>query len=104
MRKYIECLENSKLFLARVTGINFSAKEMKYHAYWRIKNQTEAEEKVNQKQRLAGKDIPTEERTSVWNKSREIHKQLSEGLVSYMEEIVLAKFVKINSLLLFLYF
>ena len=52
-------MEDSKL-LARVTSFNFSTKEVKYHAYCRIKYQTEAEGKVNQKRRLAGKGIPTE--------------------------------------------
>ena len=41
--------------------------------------------------RLAGKDIPTGESTSVWHKSREIHKKSFETLVSYLKEIVFAK-------------
>ena len=40
---------------------------------------------------LEGKDIPTEESTSVWLKSTEIHKKSFETLVSYLEEIVFAK-------------
>ena len=117
-------------FLARVTGVNFSAKEVKYHADCRIKYQTEAEGKVTQKRSLAGKDIPTEESTSVWCRSREIHKKLFEALVCYLKEtafaekeevflqtfmpelfwfyisskLFLAKFSKINLLLLFLHF
>ena len=83
-------MEDSK-FLARVTGVNFSAKEVKYHAYCRIKYQTEAKGKLNQKRRLEGKDIPTEESTSVWHKSRQIHKKSFEAKVSYLEEIVFGK-------------
>ena len=83
-------MEDSKL-LARVNGVNFSAKEVKYHAYCRIKYQTETEGKVNQKRCLAGKDIPTEESTSVWHKSREIYKKSFEALVSYFEGIVFEK-------------
>ena len=64
---------------------------MKYHAYCRIKYYTDAEGKVNQMQRLAGKDIPTKESTSVWHQSREIHKKSFETLLSYLEEIVFAK-------------
>ena len=90
MRKYIEWMEDSKL-LARVTRVNFSAKEVRYHAYCRIKYQTEAEGKVNQKRRLAGKDIPTEESNNIWHKSREIHKKSFEALVSCLEEIILEK-------------
>ena len=90
VRKYIEWMEDSKL-LARVNGVNFSAKEVKYHAYCRIKYQTETEGKVNQKRCLAGKDIPTEESTSVWHKSREIYKKSFEALVSYFEGIVFEK-------------
>ena len=64
---------------------------MKYNAYCRIKYQTEAEGKVNQKRRLAGKDIPTEESTSVWCRSREIHKKLFEALVCYLKETAFAE-------------
>ena len=90
VRKYTEWMEDSK-FLVRVTGVNFSAKEVKYHAYCRIKYQTETKGKVNQKRRLAGKDISTEESTSVWHKSREIQKKSFVALVSYLEEIVFQK-------------
>ena len=41
--------------------------------------------------RLAGKDIPTKESTSVWRKSREIHKKSFKTLLSHLEEIVFAK-------------
>ena len=83
-------MEDSKL-LARITGVNFSAKEVKYHAYCRIKCSAEAEGKVNQMGRYAGKDIPTEKSASVWHKNGEIHKKSFEILVSYLEEIVFAK-------------
>ena len=83
-------MDDSKL-LARVTNVKFSVKEVKYHAYCRIKYQTETEGKVNQKRRLAGEDIPTEESTSLWHKSREIHKKSFEALVNCLEEIVFAK-------------
>ena len=65
-------MEDSKL-LAQVTGVNFSAKEVKYHMFSRNKYQIEAERKVIQKQHLVGKDIPTAESTSVWHMSREIY-------------------------------
>ena len=90
VRKYIEWMEDSKP-LARVTGVNFSAKDVKYHECCRVKYQTEAEGKVNQKRRLVGKDIPTKESTSAWHKSREIHKKSFEALVSCLEEIVFEK-------------
>ena len=64
VRKYIEWMEGSKL-LARVTSVNFSIIEVKYHAYCRIKYQTEAKGKVNQKRRLVQKNMPNEESTSV---------------------------------------
>ena len=42
-------------------------------------------------QRLAGKDTPTEDSTSVWHKRRKIDKKLFETLISYLEEIVFKK-------------
>lgn len=56
-------MEDSKL-LTQVADINFSAEEVRYHAYCRIKYQTEVQGKVIQKQCLAGKNIPIEESTS----------------------------------------
>ena len=53
-------MEDSKL-LTRAADITFSAEEVRYHAYCRIKYQTEAQGKVIQKQCLAGKNIPNEE-------------------------------------------
>ena len=77
VRKYIEWMKDSKL-LTRVAGVNFSAEEVRYHAYCRIKYQAEAQGKVNQKQSLAGKNIPNEESTSFSHKQREIHNKLFE--------------------------
>ena len=85
-KKYIEWMEDSKL-LTRVAGVNFSAEEVRYHAYCRIKYQAEAQGKVNQKQSLAGKSIPNEEsfsqvfHTSFSHKQREIHNKLFEERV-----------------------
>ena len=64
VRKYIEWMEGSKL-LSRVTSVNFSIIEVKYRAYCRIKYQTEAKGKVNQKRRLVQKNMSNEESTSV---------------------------------------
>lgn len=41
--------------------------------------------------RLTGKDIPTEESTSVQYTNREIDKKLFEILVSYLEKAIFAK-------------
>ena len=79
------------MYLARITSVNVSAQEVQYHAYCRIKYQTEAERKVTQMRRLAGKDTPTEDSASVWHKTRKIDKKLFETLVSYLEEIVFKK-------------
>lgn len=57
-------MDGSSKLLTRVADINFSAEEVRYHAYCRIKYQTEAQGKVIQKQCLAGKKIPNEESTS----------------------------------------
>ena len=46
---------------------------------------------LKEKRRLAGKDIPTAEITSVWRKSRDIHEKSFETLVSYLEETVFFK-------------
>ena len=46
---------------------------------------------LKEKQRLAGKDIPTAEITSVWRKSRDIQEKSFEILVSYLEETVFLK-------------
>ena len=40
---------------ARLSGVNFAAKEVKYHNYCRIKYQTETEGKHNQEKRMAVK-------------------------------------------------
>ena len=79
------------IYIYIYTGVNFSAKDVKYHAYCRIKYQAAAEGKVNRKRRLAGKDIPTDKTTIIWRKSTETHKRLLEALASYLEEIVFAK-------------
>ena len=79
------------MYIYIYTGVNFPAKDVKYHAYCRIKYQAAAEGKVNQKRRLAGKDIPTDKTTIIWRKSTETHKKLLEALASYLEEIVFAK-------------
>ena len=40
---------------ARLSGVNFAAKEVKYHNYCHIKYQTETEGKHNQEKRMAVK-------------------------------------------------
>ena len=53
IRKYIKWMEDSKLN-TRLTGIDFSAKEVKYHAHCRVKYQTQAEVRQTQREKCDG--------------------------------------------------
>ena len=74
---------------ARLSGVDFAAKEVKYHSYCRIKYQTEAEGKHNQEKRMAGEGCIPETSASIWHLNREIHKKAFEALCSYLQEVVI---------------
>ena len=74
---------------ARLSGVNFAAKEVKYHSYCRINYQTEAEGKHNQEKRMAGEGCIPETSASIWHLNREIHKKAFEALCSYLQEVVI---------------
>lgn len=50
IRKYIEMMEDDKL-AAKLSGADFTAKEIKYHGVCRVKYQTEAEARMKEKKK-----------------------------------------------------
>ena len=72
-----------------LSGVDFAAKEVKYHSYCRIKYQTEAEGKHNQKKRMAGGGCIPEASASIWHLNWKIHKKAFEALCSYLQEAVI---------------
>ena len=71
---------------ARLSCVDFAAKEVKYHSYCRIKYQTEAEGKHNQEKRMAGEGCIPETSASIWHLNREIHKKAFEA---HLQEVVI---------------
>ena len=51
---------------ARLRVVDFSAKEVKYHSYCRIKYQTEAEGKYNHEKLMADQGCIPEASASIW--------------------------------------
>ena len=64
IKKYVQWMGDANLS-ARLTGVDFAAKEVKYHSYCRIKYQTEAEGKHNQEKRMAGESCMPETSASI---------------------------------------
>ena len=73
---------------ARLSGVDFAAKEVKYRIYCHIKYQTEAEGKHNQEKRMAGEGCIPETSASIWHLNREIHKKAFEALCSYLQVVI----------------
>ena len=88
IRKYVEW-KNDVLLSARLSGVDFAAKEIKYHAICRLQYQTEAEGMHNQALRAAGMVSVSDEGTSVWHQNRQAHKKAFEALCSYLQEVVI---------------
>ena len=74
---------------ARLSGVDFAAKEVKYHSYCCINYQTEAEGKYNQEKRMAGKGCIPETSATIWHLNREIHKKVFEVVCSHLQEVVI---------------
>ena len=51
--------------LARLSGVDFTAEEVKYHSCCRIKYQTEAEGKHNQEKHMAGVKVAFQKQVQV---------------------------------------
>ena len=62
---------------ARLSGVDFAAKEVKYHRYYCIKYQTEVKGSHNQEKRMVGEDRVPEASASMWYLNWEvfIHKK-----------------------------
>ena len=88
IKKYVQWMGDANLS-ARLSGVDFAAKEVKYHSYCRINYQTEAEGKHNQEKRMAGEGCIPETSASIWHLNREIHKKAFEALCSYLQEVVI---------------
>ena len=85
VRKFIDIMEDSTL-LARISGIDFAAKEVKYHAYCIVRYQRQAEIRM---------DLVSKEQSDIvkikWHLQREIHQQSFEALTSYINIEVINK-------------
>ena len=88
IKKYVQWMGDDNLS-ARLSGVNFAAKEVKYHNYCRIKYQTEAEGKHNQEKRMAGEGCIPQTSASIWHLNREIHKKEFEALCSCFKKLLL---------------
>ena len=98
IKKYAEWL-NDQNMLARITSINFVAKEVRYHAFCRKKYQSDAEateegrsaKKKNQNDQLLknGKEIPPSPSTRPWHKERDLHDNAFNALKVFIDEHVI---------------
>ena len=74
---------------ARLSGVDFAAKEVKCRIYCPMKYHTEAEGKHNQEKRMVDEGCIPEISASTWHLNREIHKKAFEALCSCLEEVVI---------------
>ena len=87
IKKYLQWMVDAYLS-ARLSGVDFAAKEVKYRIYCHIKYQTEAEGKHNQEKRMADEGCIPKTSASIWHLNREIHKKAFEALCSYLQVVI----------------
>ena len=85
IRKYVEWMEDSKL-AAKISGGDFTAKEVKYHACCRVKYQTQAESRFRKNTVHTNSTICQE--TSYWHKERDVHRRSFDALCSFIKQTV----------------
>ena len=74
---------------AQLSGVDFVAKEVKYHSHCCIKYQTEAERKHNQEKRMVGEGSIPETSARIWQLNREVHKKAFEALCNFYKKLLL---------------
>ena len=85
VRHYVDLLDDETM-LAKISNIDFVAKEVKYHACCRIKYQTRAEIRMREEVKKAGKT--SVKAKSIWHIQRESHAQSFEALTSFVDRSI----------------
>ena len=76
--------KNDNLLLAKITDVDFAAKEVKYHSSCRLKYQKEAEAT-----QVVTRDSSSSETMGYWHQTREVHAKAFESLTHYLHEKVI---------------
>ena len=85
IRKYANWKYN--IMLAKISQIDFAAKEVKYHGWCRAKYQTEAESIFQSKNSKTPNDASSthSEIYYEWYKEREVHSEAFDALCNFIE-------------------
>ena len=95
LTQYATCLQNQTI-LTKITAVDLTSKEAKYHGVCRLKYQTETESTLQG--RKVSLNVIFSHSHKLWRKERKAHTEVFNALKIYIEDRILEKIKEVHLL------